>query len=674
MAVRCPTCGQMPDEREVDPERQRRSNLARAGREILDGPLPDPRVHGSPVTTEVWDRTLRVVDETLDYLMRALDDASQEPAGLEAIKSLRQLEADVSAAPGLRPWIDLRAAAEEVLHKLHRVVGHYLSAAAADVPLDAQREAQRAQAELDGAADPAVALAERVDAWARVETAETVEQAVSVLAETAFERSKARTLIEFDRIGRAVYERVSGETVSLQGYGVGLNIIAEQARGPYDEARIWSLARRAFELLTGDPEWLSGILETPQWREDLKSALEKLWDAGRLHAAAMLAVRHDRQAVRALLDFGQDLVESTGKRYVATLIAASKHAVYAKYRNQSSGALLVAATKMGLSDFVSGLDRAVRIASAHDSFILDEDEVILIDSEVEVERLTVPVLVDRVLEGVETTLALGLGILCAAIHGGVELTDLLPDMASLGVAREDILTWILSSAGWRQINVRLEGESLIASGSADVGAVTMSHVAALSPYFPDGCTEVVVTADTSEGQRELRGSAELLKRFQEATSEPEKLARCVELLRGWVLNDRPLIDAKQSRKYLSVSALQSMASGDLRAAIRHARMFLATAQRVHDEELAEALTALLGGLRDSLVGLESATFAAAVELVTAWARMAVPPIDSSVAIITDRSPTRMWARSGSAAGRQPRVVRERCRELHAGPPRGGRRA
>lgn len=626
VGVACPTCGLAPDEREVDPDRQRRVRLVGVALEILNGAAPEPSPDLSTLATEAWGRIAGVLDEVLAAIMGAIEDANQEQALMDALKAFRQLEADVAAAPRLRPWIDLWTTVEDVLSRLRGIVGHYLGAATADLPMEAQRESRIAQAELDAAVDLAAVLSERMATWARVEAAETMDEAIRRLAENSFARSEAHSLLEFDRAGHAVYERVTGEAASVRGFGVGLNLIAQQAQGRFDESRVWSVARETYSLLTADHAWVTTLVSDEVWRGDFKTALVKLWDAGRLQAAAAAAVRHDRQAVRVLLDVGQDLVESTGKRYIASMMAASKRLAYATYRDQSAGALLVQAGQIGLGRLLVGLDRGMRIASAHDEFALEDDEVVLIDRGIESERLSIAVLVDRVLAGVETTLALGLGVLCAAIHGGIELEQVLPDLDTLGVAPNDALTWILSSSGWREVQIRSEADVLIASGVADEEAVTMPHVAALFPYVPQTCREVVVLAETTSGSREIRGPSEPFRAFQAATDELEKQARHVELLRSWTGDGIPLMDASQVRKVVSVLALQVLASGDAREAIRQLRMLLETGRRLGDAELTDSLAALIGGLRDSLAGLGAGAYSSAVERTQRWASMRVAPM------------------------------------------------
>jgi len=630
VGVVCPTCGEEPDEREVDPDRQRRVRLARTALEILDGPAPDASPELSPLAAVIWGRMLVVFDDLLGAVMAANGDAREEPTLMNAIIVFRQLEGDVAATPRLRPWIDLWTAVEDVLSRLRTIVRHYLLGAAADTPLEAQREAQAAQRELDEAADPAAALSKRMEDWARVDAAETIDKAVAVLAEIAFERSGARNLLEFDHAGYTVYERVSGMKTSLQGLGVGLNFIAEQARGPFDESRVWRVAQESFSLLTADSNWLATTVNDSVWRNDHKAALEKLWDAGHLHTAALAAVRHDRQTIRAMLGVGRDFVESTGKRYLATVIAASKKTPYAKYRDQSAGNLLIAAEQMGLASLVAGLDRTVRIASAHDEFALEGGEVILMDRGVEVERLSIGVLVDRVLTGVETTLALGLGVLCAAIHGGIEPDQVLPDLDALGVEPEEALAWVLASSGWRDVQVRMEGGVVTASGTADEGLLTMSHVAALIPRIPDGCKGVTVLAETRAGQQELQGPFEPFRVFQAATDELEKQVRHVELLRSWVRDGTPLVSETQARKIVSVLSLQSLTPDDVRGTIRRLRMLLQAARTIEDEELADVLAALIGGLRGSYLDLESDGYSAALSRIGSWAGMRVEPLDASL--------------------------------------------
>jgi hypothetical protein len=627
VGVTCPTCGENPDPREADPDRQGRRRLARSALEALDADLPPVDAEQPSLTPAVWTRVQAVFEDLLKSLMEAIGDQAKAPGLMRGIGAFRQLEAEVASTPRLRPWIDLGAAVDEVLANLKSVVRHYLLGSGAEMPLEAQREAQVAQQELDGAAGPVTALSERTEAWARVEAADTIEDAVAVLAANAFDRSNARNLVEFDQAGWAAYERVTGEAARLPGYGIGLNLIVESARGPFDESRVWQVAQRTFSLLTNDPVWLAGLVSDAAWRTDNRAALEKLWDAGRLQTATLAAVRHDREAVRVMLDAGQDLVESAGKRYVATLIAATKNKAYVRYRNQSSGNLLVSANDMGLQDLIRGLDRAIRTASAHDEFSLEGEVVVLMDRGTEVERLRVELLADRVLTGMETTIALGLGVLCAGVHGGIEIDQLVPDIAGLGVAPEEVLAWIMTSSGWRDVRVEPDQETLTLSGAAERAALTMPHVAALIPHIPEGFEQVIVVAESPDGRHELRGPAVAFREFQACQDELEKQVLNVVLLRRWRRESAPLMSQEQGRKVLAVLTLKSAASGDRRDTMRRLRVLRDGARALEDTELTGAIADLMAALRNAYVGLTDAGLRAATDRITGWASLQVEPLD-----------------------------------------------
>jgi hypothetical protein len=171
--------------------------------EALDADLPPVDAEQPSLTPAVWTRVQAVFEDLLKSLMEAIGDQAKAPGLMRGIGAFRQLEAEVASTPRLRPWIDLGAAVDEVLANLKSVVRHYLLGLGAETPLEAQREAQVAQQELDGAAGPVTALSERTEAWARVEAADTIEDAVAVLAANAFDRSNARNLVEFDQAGWA---------------------------------------------------------------------------------------------------------------------------------------------------------------------------------------------------------------------------------------------------------------------------------------------------------------------------------------------------------------------------------------------------------------------------------------------------------------------------------------
>jgi hypothetical protein len=69
VGVACPTCGEDPDPREVDPDRQARRRLARFALEALDADLPSVEAEHLRMTPAVWPRTQAAFEDLLTSLM-----------------------------------------------------------------------------------------------------------------------------------------------------------------------------------------------------------------------------------------------------------------------------------------------------------------------------------------------------------------------------------------------------------------------------------------------------------------------------------------------------------------------------------------------------------------------------------------------------------------------------
>lgn len=515
----------------------------------------------------------------------------------------------------------------EVLERLASVARHYLLALAADAPLEAQREARLAQAELDAAADPAALLGNQVARWSEVEEAETFEQGLVVSAEHAFTQAGAGDLLAFDRAGDEIFKRVTGRSGCPTGLGFGLNLIAQQAQGPFDEARFWQVAVETYALVAAEQQRLADLVADEGWMEDFNRAMVSAWDTAVLNEGMTAAVRHERQAVRTLLDVPESLVEGPGKVFAATLLAAVKRKGYGVYRGQSAGALIEAARRQqGVAAMFLGLDPAIRRASAHQEFRLDGDDVVLMNRGVEVERLSRGELVDRALAAVESVNAIGLGMVCAAVVGGFD-PDRLLDVARESLPPEAAAALLLAGAGWRAPEVSMENGVVSVAGQAELGPRSLQQAAALLPILPKECRELRLTATGSKDPRELRGPLDPLRRFSEATDELEKQVHLMEAHRAWQLDDVPLCTDDHVRKIVSVTAMQRLSQDQLRGGVRLLRVSLEAAQRMGLRDLEGAIRAVLAAIRANAARMAApGELEAAVQPLVSWEGERVPPL------------------------------------------------
>jgi hypothetical protein len=574
-----------------------------------------------------FDRLRELPESFLASLMETARDPRHADRLIAAVKALREAQGEAAAAPRLRPWIAVWRAIDEVLERLRSVARHYLLAVTADAPLEAQREARLAQAELDAAGDPAGFVGNQMDRWSEVEQAGTFEQGLVVSAEHAFSRTGAGDLLAFDRAGDEIFKRVTGRTGCPTGLGFGLNLIAQQAQGPFDDTRFWQVAGDTYDLVAADQHWLADFAADESWVEDFNRAMVTAWDTAVLNEGMTAAVRHERQAVRAVLDLPEGLVEGPGKVFAATLLAAAKGRDYGVYSRQSAGALIEAVRdQRGIANMFLGLDPAIRRASAHQEFRLEGDDVVLMNRGMDAERLSREELIDRTLAAVESVNAIGLGMVCAAVVGGFD-PDRLLDVARENLPPEAAAALLLAGAGWQSPEVSIENGVVSVAGRAEIGQQSLQQAAALLPVLPKECRELRLTARGSTGPRELRGPLDPLRRFSEAADELEKQVHLMEAHRRWQLEGDSLCTDEHVRKIVSVTAMQRLSQDQLRGGVPLLRVSLAAAERMGIADLEEAIPAVLAAIRANATGMAAAgELEAALQPLMTWAAKRVPPL------------------------------------------------
>ena len=596
----------MPDEREVDPDRQRRQRLARRALEQLSQEPAPGRALG-PTPVDVWGRLGTFLDGFLTAVFEGLADPTADAALAANIGDLCSLRADVASTPRLRPWVETWQAVDEVLSRLNRVAVGFLTAVGAEAPLEAQRAARGAQAELDAAAEPASSLADRLDQLARLASATTPEEALVLQAEVAFDASDASTLLELDWRGAEIFERITGEHQPPAGLGLALSLLTAGSSGQFDDARLQEVASRAYAVLTRDIARLSAILASPSWTSDFNDAAIRHVDASIAQDAALRTARNQRQEIRPLIDIGHSLVETSGKRIVATLLCTrpGKRADYEAVRDQDAGALLQRAGQdPELRGLIEGIDRAVRIARAHETFTVEDDQVVLRAEGGHDERLSTHELLDRILAGVESLSGLVMAVICAATKAGVPLEQF-DSLSKLGFDPLASIEVLLAWSGWTDVTLEREDGTLLVSGSATLSPRTLHQVAALASCLPDNVEALELRAK-GRGWKRLRGPIEPLRRAQAADDELTKQTFYVEGYRRWEADGRPLVDVNYFRKWtaiLAAQAVEAAKSGDLRTGTRTIRALRSLAGRLGDDELERVLTAAIDGMRSRAMEL-----------------------------------------------------------------------
>lgn len=602
----CPTCGATPDPREVDAHTARRRRVAGRALSILEGPQPDS---GSPAPFEVLRSVWGELYSWLDEFLEGLADVGESPDGeehlFEAVAKLRSIESQVKGVPRLRPWIVLLDPLGRVLDDCTQIARRYLDAFAASVQLDAQRAAAEGQRAIDAAGVSAESVVPLLARWGRLLETVSVEDALTALFEESYEESGAENLMDFDRAGHDLYRRATGDGDCSPGLGVVLQLAGVQVRTTGDEARFWTIVSDLVRLLRRRPERLRAVLHSEEWRRDFAGDVDKGYASAVHCQASITASRRTRDEVRALLTLGLDLVEGRGRQLVATLLAVEGRKTYATLRKRDAGDLLRQCEQRDLGRFVDGLDRTVRVARAHEDYRVVGDAVLLGGRRGPEQRLSIDELVDRVLAGAESALALEVAVRCAAGTLGIEVPG--PDLiADLELPPEDAITLVLAVAGWSEIEVEVSDDVVRATGRGDtsMGAVIRT-VGPVLPSLPLACETLELTVRADDGQVQAVGPVEPFRRWSRCSDELERELHFIEGWHRWVFDGRSVYPRQFVRQVFARQAGRELV--DARpVTMRALRQLIDAARRIEDPELEACLRAYLGQLRSRELRLPSA--------------------------------------------------------------------
>lgn len=617
----CPTCGATPDPREVDAHTARRRRVAGRALSILEGPEPES---GSPTPFEVlrsvWGELYSWLDEFLDTLAEAGESPDGEERLFEAVAKLRSIEARVKGVPRLRPWVVLLEPLGRVLDDCTRIARRYLDAFAASVQFDSQRAAAEGQRAIDAAGVSAESVVPLLARWERLLETVSVEDALTVLFEEAYEESGAESIMDFDRAGHGLYRKATGNGDCAPGLGAFLQLARVQVGTTGDEAKFWTTVSDLVRLLRRRPGRLRAVLLSEEWRGDFAEDVDKGYASAVHCQASITASKRNRDEVRALLTLGLDLVEGRGGQLVATLLAVEGRKPYEALRKRDAGDLLRRCEQKDLGRFVDGLDRTVRVARAHEDYRVVGDAVLLGGRRGPEQRLSVDELVDRVLAGAESALALEVALRCAAGTLGIEVPD--PDLIDdLELPPEDAVTLRLASAGWSEIEVELCGDVVRATGRGDTSMRAVLRTAGpVFPCLPTTCETLELTVRADDGQVHAVGPVEPFRRWSRCEDELESELLRLEVWHRWTFDGRPVYPREFVRQVFARQAAWELMDAEPET-MRALRKLIDAARRSEDPELEECLGAYLRQLRSRELGLPSAPrIEDAKDKLLAWMR------------------------------------------------------
>lgn len=653
---------------------------------------------------QVFSEAFRGLGNAWPAFLDALAAAASDPRDTahqrrlqDAARRLAALQARVDATPRLRPWLMIRRTAQRATVLIIEAARALLDAVAADTPLLLEQAQQRGQQAQDAARAALEDFSERLDRWWRIEEAGDPGEVLATLAAEAYRVASAEDLIALERAGAGDYRRLVGNRGEdcPPGMGLTLRLLTVYSEFALDEERFWNVARRAYATLQARPDRFATLITSAHLLDDLHDGAARGHDAI-LEAQTLLdAARNDRQAVKALLTLALDLLEGPGKRYIAALLAVTrKREEYARLRDIDAGALLIQAEQAGLSELLDGLDAALRGARAHHGFRVDDDGAVVLtgrgsrqratrdardrdsDEGRGGERVPIATLVDRVLAGSETVLALDFALSCAAAQAGVTVHDP-ATLHRLGLTDDEIALAVLSLLGWTDLTTHLEAVAdddnddetiapadiaangddarvqacggtegttvLVASGippldepvpdpsqrhaarrsgrrprrSASSSTWRSPFLAALlTSAWTQRCAHVTITARTDTGERRVTGPAWAWRAFNDP-QDPDGRDELGKQLRFVEALHRWTLDGQPG---LSADQLRRWAAGmaaqqanaGYPGCLPPLRRLRDLARRLGDEPLAAAVTGLVGAVRAAALDVPDPTSSGAI--------------------------------------------------------------
>lgn len=601
--VVCPDCCVRPEWWEIDGTRQRRQRVVTAALDALDR-VPAPRsLRPECAHDEILAPMRAWLDRFLAALPAAIAPAGDEEALHRAVEEFVGLRADAAAVPRLRPWLPLVDATSEAVAHLDDVARAFLRAVAAETPIEAQEAAAEAQRHLDQAGNVLADLGAAQARWNRATVSNAVDELIPGLTIEARRAAGAHTLLDLEAAGATDYHRLTGQECP-NGFGVLVELLILQVNNIYDSTRFWETVGEAYWRLTARPGRLQALLESSAFRSDLRDALVRTYDSGQQAEVLLQASLHPRQHVGAVLGIAHALFESLGKRHTAALLSVTgrRFRRYDEIRDNDASGLHSQAQQAGIGSLLTGLDPVVRGAQAHLEWALDDNDGVVLHNRGVERRMSFGELIDHVLNGQETVLALTLAATCAAAARG---TDDLIDadfLLECGVSDTAYTAMLARCLGLSNVVVE---EARIAArvqwrilGRADPEVRPMNVAMALLVALPGHVDELALTAHSPERQATVEGPTDCWRSWRESPTDVGKQRAFIEACTLWRIDGLPLLTQEQVRKWMAVETLQAMQLG-YPAAIAPLRGLRAIALKTQDHELAATVKHCISWVRQA---------------------------------------------------------------------------
>jgi hypothetical protein len=508
-------------------------------RALLEMPVTPTRPIDFGVVIDLLSPWIAGLFDGLNGLGEDGDDAFGVRVQVETLVALR---AQVAANARLRPWLALWDPLVALLAELAELAAAEIDAAMAPDPEAAQAFEANGQAHLDEAARQIGLVNARLDWWGLDRTIRLPDSVIAA-ASIAYDTTGAENLIDLDRRGMGLYERITGRAVGHTGIGVGLLIDLGLVDRALDEARVYRIAKLVYERLDLHRTGISKLLDDPGWRADLLNARRIFYEA-QLTAETLLRelAGERRLEAGAVLRLGAQMTERVSATLLGLVLAADPGA--SLKRTAPYEKVHAAAKAAGLADAMLGFDDRVRNADAHTDYDVGPDYVVLGRNRIKPEKVSDDEMVDIVLASLESCAAVVAAIDCVINEEGHPAgQDRLADLPT-----SDMLSILLAASGVHPGQLHFKNDRLEVSGAAhgDLGVNPLSVVAVLTPYIPADIRRLVFRLNRRGGPVVADVVLEPLRRFQTSDGLAKNLG-FVEFLGRATLNGKPVFSRRHLR-------------------------------------------------------------------------------------------------------------------------------
>jgi hypothetical protein len=626
-SVECPDCGRRPDVWEVDPSTERRRKLARRLETMLSAEVAGDSTLGvfDVMHADVFSELGSWLPRFLTGLRVALEsDCRDTEQMLGAVDALLTLRRQAAGVPVQRPFLVPGKAAAAAIDQADGLVRAYAASLGAAIPLHVQQAGADGQRQIDLMAGTAEALADwiaRADAFAE---GTTVAETLDLLVKDGMREFGVSTLVELDRAALTALSKLLRLDVNETGLGVAYAHCSAIAAVIFDQDRFARTMHETVRLFRENRKVLAKLSANKAFLEDFARLELELFDSAWTCQRVIQTSAVPRQSARAIVDLHGSLVESAGRLVCSALLLASrvKSAPYEKLRQANATELLQRAQREPeLMVLLEGLDDHLRTAHAHRS-VTYLDDMIVTDLKSGRREISIDDLVNQTLQGMESTLALLMGIRVAAAVNGLDV-HAPAALDAFGVSVEEVVTFMLGAMKGIDAIVRREGDSLhvqVSAASPEGFSGALGAAAMSIPSDPELTYRLELSSGTT-----ISCPVSAYRQFSTAEGEAAQSLALVRIQRSWRTDaGKPHMPDDVVRRWIAHQALED-ADADFRARMQALRQLKAFAEAEGLGDVVEMLRGLMRLTRlMATEGRATAEELGALRTLERWRSLASP--------------------------------------------------